>query len=169
MSERAPVDDVHVEREQVEPVDAPEVHAVRPRLHRRVVEGVDPAGAAEVVVHHAVAEAVAAQHVEPDELREVLSRDVARRHDRTLANADGAVAAQPRGDLLAREGETHRAAVAASAVGLALDRHDGDGLTPGRGAVTAGALPTPPSPTQTSPFGRDAGRIQVLLNLVWVP
>src|SRR5690606_8488935 len=81
-----------------------------------------PAGAAEVVVHHAVAEAVAGERLEPGELSEVGARDVARRHDRAPADADRAVAAHAARELLAREREPHRPAVAASAVGLAPSR-----------------------------------------------
>jgi hypothetical protein len=81
------------------------------------VKGVDAAGPAEVVVHHPIAEQVHLERVLALEQLDVLGRDVGARHHGSSPDADGAVAPDPAGDLLAPEPEPDRAAVTLPLVG----------------------------------------------------
>lgn len=111
-----PVEYLRLQRKGIHAVDAAEVGAEVANLARGLVEGVDAAVLAEVMLRRPGAELVQPQ-------RTVLRIDLEQlwwnrlgRHHRALARADGAVAAQALGDRRAVEGELYFAAVAGGGV-----------------------------------------------------
>jgi hypothetical protein len=121
-----PVDDLDMEGQHVNVVNAPEVDPVVPwsrwpavvggdRSHR--VEGSDPARSAEEVVHILVPELIPRQVLASFDL-DIRWAQVVRGHDHPFADADGAVASSAARDLLAREPESDGITVAAGLIGL---------------------------------------------------
>jgi hypothetical protein len=113
-----PIKHIGIQRKNIHPIETTQIHTVMTGLPHRLMESVDTTVFTEEVPSSFITELIQAQ-------RTLLRLDIQRfggddfaAHHGALARADGAVAAQAFGYLLAGIGELYRAAVTAALVVL---------------------------------------------------
>jgi hypothetical protein len=129
--EGSSVDDIDIKGKRVQIVDAAKIDTVVPwsrwslivgRYGSDRVERSDPARSTEAVLHVLVPELVHGEVFAALDL-DLRRSEVTGGHDHAFADADGAVTSAPCRDLLARELEADRAAMATGVVGLRSRNH----------------------------------------------
>jgi hypothetical protein len=129
--EGSSVDDVDIKGKRVQVVDAAKIDTVVPWSRWSLIVGrygsdraerSDPARSTEAVLHVLVPELVHGEVFAALDL-DLRRSEVTGGHDHAFADADGAVTSAPCRDLLARELEADRAAMATGVVGLRPRNH----------------------------------------------